>query len=214
LKEDVYILAIGSHEERHGAALPPDTDARLASHVAQEAARRTGAKFLGVLRSSFEHPEIETGNHQSLGEVMAELRAVLTDAKRRLNARKFVMVNGHGGNDVLKGHLQELEAELGIRLVFNNKLIELEGPHAGTGEVSMAAAIGIADESKIKEHVDFDRYPEVGFVGLRLARRSYEWAEREAQEVERYGVRIDKHLGLRLLEFAVADVMNDVNEMP
>ena len=59
----VGILALGSHEERHGAALPPDTDAKLASHVALEAAKRTGVEFLGTLYSSYELPYIDTGRH-------------------------------------------------------------------------------------------------------------------------------------------------------
>lgn len=213
LKGDVGILALGSHDERHGAVLPPDTDARLASHVAQEAAKRTGAKFIGVLRSSYELPEINTGEHQSLEQVLEELRKTLLDAKRSLELSKVILVNGHGGNDVLRGWVEALEAELNMHLSFNNTIINLEGPHAGTGELSMAAAIGIADESKLAEHADFARYPEVAFIGLREARRQYEWADRQAREVEMMGVRIDKYLGEKLLECAIMDVINDVREI-
>ncbi|MEM2427401.1 MAG: hypothetical protein QXZ52_04265, partial [Candidatus Hadarchaeales archaeon] len=59
------ILALGSHQERHGAVLPPDTDAKLAAHVALEAAKRSGAKFLGILLTSYELPLIRTGKHHS-----------------------------------------------------------------------------------------------------------------------------------------------------
>ncbi|MFH1821351.1 MAG: 2-amino-5-formylamino-6-ribosylaminopyrimidin-4(3H)-one 5'-monophosphate deformylase [Methanobacteriota archaeon] len=209
---DVGILALGSHDERHGAALPPDTDARLASHVAQEAAKRTGAKFLGILRSSYELPEIDTGEHQSIEQVLDELRATLLDTKQTLDIKKVVLVNGHGGNSVLRDWVPSLGVELDIHLSFNNTLINLEGPHAGTGELSMAAAIGIADESRLAEHADFARYPEVAFIGLKDARRRYEWAERQAQEVEKLGLRIDKYLGEKLLECAIMDVVNDVRE--
>ncbi len=211
MKGGVGILALGSHEERHGAALPPDTDARLAVHVAKEAASRTGAKYLGVLKSSYELPEIDTGEHQSLEQVLEELRGALREAKS-LELKKVVLVNGHGGNGVLKKWIKALEAELGIRLAFNNTIINLEGPHAGTGELSMAAAIGIADEKRLAEHSNFSRHPEVAFIGMREARRKYQWAEQQAQEVEKLGVRIDRYLGKKLLECAITDVTNEVHE--
>jgi len=207
----VGILAIGSHEERHGAALPPDTDAKLASHVALETAKRTGAKFLGVLYRSYELPGIDTGHHHTLDEITEELRAVLLQAKSSFDIGVVVLVNGHGGNIPLRERLPAIEAELGVRLIFNNTIIDLEGPHAGTEELSMGAAIGIADESKVAEHCDFSQYPEVGFVGLREARRRYEWAERHAREVEAGGVRADHELGRRLLERAIVSVVNDVS---
>ncbi|MCK4405114.1 MAG: 2-amino-5-formylamino-6-ribosylaminopyrimidin-4(3H)-one 5'-monophosphate deformylase [Hadesarchaea archaeon] len=206
----VGILALGSHEERHGAALPPDTDAKLASHVASEAAKRTGARFIDVLHSSYELPGIDTGRHQSLDQVLEELRRALLDAKRSLGISAAVLVNGHGGNGPLRGRLLALEKELGMPIVFNNTLIKLEGPHAATGELSMGAVIGIADVSKIVEHADFERHPEVGFVGLEEARRRYAWVEQQAREVEKMGLRIDKFLGEKLLECAIVDVMNDV----
>ena len=208
--EEIGILALGSHEERHGAALPLDTDARLASHVASEAAGRTGARFLGVLRSSYELPGINTGRHQSLEQVIGELHARLTDAKRSHDIKAVILINAHGGNGPMREHLRELEGELGMRLTFNNTLVEIEGPHAATGELSMAAAIGIADLSRITEHADFMRFPEVGFVGLKQARERYPWAEQGAQEVEEMGIRADKSLGEKLLERAIDDVVNGV----
>ncbi|MDI6883723.1 MAG: 2-amino-5-formylamino-6-ribosylaminopyrimidin-4(3H)-one 5'-monophosphate deformylase [Hadesarchaea archaeon] len=209
----VGIMALGSHEERHGAALPLNTDAKLASHVAQEAAKRAGAKFIGVLYSSHELPGIDTGKHQSLEEVLDELRTALLNAKRALEIKAAVLVNGHGGNEPMRERLPALEAELGMRLVFNNTLIDLEGPHAATGELSMGAAVGIVDSSRMVNHADFARHPEVGFVGLREARRRYDWAERQAQEVEKRGVRVDKFLGEKLLECVVIDVINDIREL-
>ncbi len=206
----IGILALGSHEERHGAALPPDTDAKLASHVALEAAKQTRAKFLGVLYRSYELPGIDTGHHHAIEEVLEELLTVLSHAKSTLGIGAVVLVNGHGGNIPLRERLPVIEAELGVRLVFNNTLIDLEGPHAATEELSMGAAIGIADLSKLNEHADFERHPEVGFVGLKEARRLYEWAERHALHIERTGIRVDLALGKKLLERAVIDVVNDI----
>ncbi|MCS7131408.1 MAG: 2-amino-5-formylamino-6-ribosylaminopyrimidin-4(3H)-one 5'-monophosphate deformylase [Hadesarchaea archaeon] len=209
----VGVLALGSHEERHGAALPLDTDIKLASHVALEAAKRAGARFLGVIFSSCELPEIDTGRHQTLERLVAELRARLLEARITLGIDAVVLVNGHGGNEPLRGQLEALERELGMRLLFNNTIVELEGPHAATGELSMGAAIGIVDTSRLAEHVDFHHHPEVGFVGLWAARRRYSWAEQHAKEVLERGVRVDLFLGEKLLECAIVDVVNNIREL-
>jgi 2-amino-5-formylamino-6-ribosylaminopyrimidin-4(3H)-one 5'-monophosphate deformylase len=209
----VGTLALGSYEERHGAALPLDTDIKLASHVALEAAKRAGAKFLGVVFSSYELPEIDTGRHQTLEGLIAEVRTRLLEARSTLGIDAVVLVNGHGGNESLRARIGTLERELCMRLSFNNTIVELEGPHAATGELSMAAAIGIANTSKLAEHVEFDRHPEVGFVGLRAARKRYDWAEQHAREVLERGVYVDLFLGEKLLECAIADVVNDIREL-
>ncbi len=208
----VGVLALGSHDERHGAALPPDTDARIAEYIAREAARRTGAGFLGVLRSSYELPGINTGEHQSLEELVGELREELVRAKRD-GFQAVVLVNAHGGNQKLRERLDELERELGVEIRFSTTITEIEGPHAGTGELSVGAVIGIVDESRLEEHSNFERYPEVGFVGLREARRRYPWAEEHAREVLRLGVRIDKRLGEKLLEEAISDAVETVEAL-
>jgi len=209
----VGVLALGSHEEKHGAALPPDTDAKLASHIALEAAKRTGAKFLGVIFASYELPGIDTGRHHPLEQLIEELTATLRAAKETLEISAVVLVNGHGGNEPLRDRLQEIEREAGVRLVFNNTLMELEGPHAATGELSMGSATGITDVSKLAEHIDFTRYPEVGFVGLEEAHARYPWAKQHAQEVGKVGIRADKFLGDKLIGCALADVINDVREL-
>jgi len=210
METKIGLLALGSHEERHGTVLPPDTDAKIASHIALEAAKLTGARFLGVLHSSYELPDIDTGRHQTLEQLIYELRATLLSAKKTLGIKGAVLVNAHGGNDVLREHLQELEEKVGLRLIFNNKVVELEGPHAATGEVSIGAAMGIADSSRLAEHTDFKRHPEVGFVGLKSARKRYTWAEQHAKQVSEQGVRVDYLLGGKLLQLAILDVIEDV----
>ena len=189
--------------------MPLDSDAKLASHVALEVAKRTGAKFLGVLHSSHELPGIETGEHQALGVVIEELRARLRSAKEILGIRSVVLVNAHGGNRPLREHLGKIEREMDLKLIFNSKITEIEGPHAGTGELSMGTAIGITDASKLPEHANFKLHPEVGFFGFREVRGRYPWAERHAKEVSERGVRVDEALGSRLLGQAIESVMED-----
>lgn len=210
---EIGLLALGSHDERHGAVLPLDTDAKIASHIALEAAKRTGARFLGVIHSSYELPEIDTGHHQTLEQLLDELRATLLTAKKTLGIKGAVLVNGHGGNDEVGDHLRELEEKAGVRLIFNNKVVELEGPHAGTGEVSIGAAIGIVDKSRLPEHTNFERHPEVGFVGLKSARKRYEWAEQHARQVTERSVHVDYLLGGKLLQLAILDVVEDVRKL-
>jgi len=209
----VGILALGSHQERHGAVLPPDTDAKLAAHVALEAAKRSGARFLGILLTSYELPLIRTGKHHSLKKVMGELCRRLGEAKEVLGVKAVVLVNAHGGNKPLREHLHKLEKRMGVRLAFTTLLVDLEGPHAGTGEVSAAAAAGLADLSRLDEHLDFQKYPEVGFVGMERVRRKYTWAERHAREVMERGVKADLELGRKILERAVEEAVGEVRRL-
>jgi 2-amino-5-formylamino-6-ribosylaminopyrimidin-4(3H)-one 5'-monophosphate deformylase len=213
LANKVGVLALGSYHERHGAALPLDTDVKLASHVAREAAKRSGARFIGALYSSYELPGIETGTHQPMDVVLHELSTALANARQLLGIEGVVLVNGHGGNNPIAEKLPALEGKLRLRLVFNSTLSKLAGPHASTGELSMGAAIGITDFSKLAEQGDFTLCPEVGFVGLTEARRRYPWLEKQAQEVTKLGVRADSYLGQKLLECAIVDVVNTIREL-
>ena len=45
----IGIIALGSHLENHGPALPIDTDAKIGAYIAFQAALQTGAKFLGII---------------------------------------------------------------------------------------------------------------------------------------------------------------------
>ncbi|KXB05115.1 hypothetical protein AKJ48_00165 [candidate division MSBL1 archaeon SCGC-AAA261O19] len=208
----VGILALGSHHERHGAALPLDTDAQIAEHIAREAAKRASAEFFGVLKSSYELPEINTGEHQSLEELEGEVREAVQEAKDE-GFDAIVLVNAHGGNEKLSERLNAIEENLGMKIIFNTIICKLEGPHAGTGELSIGSVIGITDESKLEEHTNVGKHPEVGFAGLQEVREKYLWAEKHAREIEEFGVKIDKFLGEKILQCAIVDVINDVREL-
>ena len=47
----IGIIALGSHLENHGPALPIDTDAKIGAHIAFQSSLKTGAKFLGIINS-------------------------------------------------------------------------------------------------------------------------------------------------------------------
>lgn len=208
----VGILALGSHSERHGAALPKDTDARIGEYIAREAVERSSAEFLGVLRSSYELPEINTGEHQSLDELEEELRKTLERAKAS-GFQGVVLANAHGGNEKLSERLSEIEADIKLKIILNTTICKLEGPHAGTGELSVGKIIGITDDSKLEEHANLEKYPEVGFAGLQKVREKYSWAENHAKEIREFGVKINEFLGGVILQCTIVDVVNDVRKL-
>ena len=109
LSPDVHkigVLAIGSHLENHGAALPIDTDSKIASFLALETSFRTGAKFIGILYAATEYKYVKHGIHLS-PEVLVkkELIPTLKRAKNNLDLAAVVIVNGHGGNVPIKDYI-------------------------------------------------------------------------------------------------------------
>jgi 2-amino-5-formylamino-6-ribosylaminopyrimidin-4(3H)-one 5'-monophosphate deformylase len=214
LSPDVHkigILAVGSPLENHGAALPIDTDSKIAAYLALQASIQTGAMFLGILYAGTEYDYVKHGVHMKVEDLIErELKPTLRSARRSLNLEKIVLVNGHGGNVPLKDYLGKLEAELGLKIILNNRIVEIEGPHAGTGELSMGAALGFLDESRLDEHCDFKVYPEVGMVGLTEARKAEKGIDKGAMTVEKNGVHVDPDLGQKMLDDAVEAIIKDV----
>lgn len=210
----VGVLAIGSHLENHGAALPIDTDSKIASYIALQASLLTGAKFLGVLYSATEYSYVPHGIHVEPEELIEKgLIPTLLSAKKCLNIKSVVIVNGHGGNLPVKQYLEYIQERTGLKIVFNNKIVEIEGPHAGTGEVSIASILGFLDESKLEMHCDFDKYPEVGMVGFEEAREKDDGINKGAQEVENLGVCVDLKLAEKLLLTAISDVITEIENI-
>lgn len=207
----VGVLALGSHLENHGAALPIDTDFKIASHLALQAALKTGAKYLGILYTATEYDYVQHGTHVTI-KILVEnnLKPTLQNAQKYLEIEKIVLVNAHGGNYPVKNYLKQLGRELNLEIVFNNKIVEIEGAHAGTGELSIGAMLGIVDADRLNEHCNFEEYPEVGMVGLKEAREASEGINRDAQEMESTGACVDLEQGEYLLEIAIEDIIGDI----
>lgn len=209
----IGILALGSHLENHGPALPIDTDAKIASYVALESSLITGAKFLGILYAATEYPFIPHGLHMNVEELVEQrLKPTLNSAKKSLNLKQVVLVNGHGGNVLIKDYLDKIEQDLELEIVFNNHLVTIEGPHAGSGELSIGSILGITNTSKLEESCNIAKYPEVGMCGFKEAREKDEGIEKGAQLVEEKGTSMDPNLGRALLDEAVKDVVKDVKK--
>ena len=209
----IGIIALGSHLENHGPALPIDTDAKIGANIAFKASLETGAKFLGIIFPAYELDTIDHGVHVSLDELKENVITTLNSAKKFLDIEKVVIVNAHGGNIPLVAELWDIEDKTGLSITFNNKVISSEGPHGGSGELSMAKVLGIIDESEIENQANVDEYEEVGLHGFSQARRDDPNIEEGARDVEENGIYVDEDYGKRLFNLAINSVIFDVEKL-
>lgn len=209
----IGVIALGSHLENHGACLPIDTDAKIASYVALKSSLNTGSKFLGVIYSAGEFNYIDHGKHNTYKELADDIFKTLNLAKKRLNINKVVIVNGHGGNTPILEFIPEIEESLDIKIVFNNKLIEIEGPHAGDGELSMGKLLGICNEKKAEDHINLKKHGEVGLHKFKKARKLHPDIDEGAKIIEKKGVNINIDYGKELIELAITDVVSDIKKI-
>ena len=209
----VGIIALGSHLENHGPALPIDTDAKIGANIAFKASLETGAKFLGIIFPAYELDTIDHGVHVSLDVLKENVINTLNSAKKFLDIEKVVIVNSHGGNIPLMAELWDIEDKTDLAITFNNKVISSEGPHGGSGELSMAKVLGILDENEIENQANVDEYEEVGLHGFKQARRDDPNIEEGAKDVEENGVYVDEDYGNRLFSLAINSVIFDVEKL-
>ena len=209
----IGIIALGSHLENHGPALPIDTDAKIGAHIAFQASLLTGAKFLGIIFPAYELDTIDHGVHVSLEELKDNVITTLNQAKKYLDIEKVVIVNAHGGNIPLMTELWDIEDKTGLAITFNNKVISSEGPHGGSGELSMAKVLGIVDDEEVINQANVNEYEEVGLHGFKQAREDDPNIEEGAMDVEENGVYVDEEYGERLFNLAISTVIFDVEKL-
>lgn len=209
----IGIIALGSHLENHGPALPIDTDAKIAAHIAFESSLKTGAKFLGIIFPAYELDTIDHGVHVSLDVLKDNVINTLNSAKEFLDIEKVVIVNAHGGNIPLVTELWEIEDKTDLAIVFNNKVITSEGPHGGSGELSMAKVLGIINENEVENQANVREYEEVGLYGFKQARKDDPNIEEGAIDIEENGVYVDEEYGERLFTLAINSVILDVEKL-
>lgn len=217
ISEDIHqigIIALGSHRENHGTALPIDTDSKIAANVALNVATKTGATFLGIFYGATEYDFVKHGIHLKKDDLINnQIIPQLINAKELLGISKVIIVNGHGGNNLIINEIDKISEKTGLKIIFNNSIIEKEGPHACTGELSMGKVLGFLDESRIKEHGNFIKNPEVGMVGLKLARENEPIIDQEARFIEENGFKIDEEFGKQLLDNAEKKIINDIKSL-
>lgn len=209
----IGIIALGSHLENHGPALPIDTDAKIAAYIALEASLKCGAKFLGIIYPAHELDEINHGKHVSLEVLKNNIINTLNTAKKYLGIEKVIIVNAHGGNIPIATELADIEDATNLIVILNNKMIDSEGPHAGTGELSMAKVLGIINENEVPNQTDLEKYEEVGLYGFNEARKNDPNIELGALDVKENGVYVDEVYGKQLFELAINSVIFDTEKL-
>jgi len=210
----IGIIALGSHLENHGPALPIDTDAKIAAYIAFHASLESGAKFLGIIYPAHEIEEINHGIHYSLEELVSNITKTLKSAKKYLKIENAIIVNAHGGNLPLAPYLDKIEKETFLDIiVLNNTIIENEGPHGGSGEISMGKVLGILDEEELVNQTNLEIYGEVGLSQFKQARKNDFSIEEGALDIEKNGVYLDINYGKQLLNLAINSVLLDVEKL-
>lgn len=209
----IGIIALGSHRENHGSALPIDTDSKIAANVALRVATDTGATFLGIFYGATEYDYVKHGHHLSKEELIDEIIKQLIYIKEILEISDVIIINGHGGNNLIIPDIPYVEEKTNLNIIFNNSIIENEGPHACDGELSMGKVLGILDESRIEEQSNFNINPEVGMVGLELARKNNEIIDEEARNIENSTLKVDADFGQKLLNHAYDNIIEDIKKL-
>jgi len=210
----IGIIALGSHLENHGPALPIDTDAKIAAYIALQASLESGTKFLGIIYPAHEIEEINHGIHYPLHELSENITKTLKSAKKYLRIEKVIIVNAHGGNLPLFQCLEKIEKDIPLDVILvNNTIIENEGPHGGSGELSIGKILGILDEEEIANQTNLEIYGEVGLSQFKEARKNDPGIEEGASEIENNGVYIDANYGKQLLNLAINSVLFDVEKL-
>ncbi len=217
LSPDVHkigVIALGSHRENHGSMLPIDTDSKIAANVSLKVATDTGATYLGIFYAATEYDYVKHGIHLEYKKLInKQIIPQLKNAKNELGITKVVIVNGHGGNNLVIPEIDYIANECDLEVVFNNSIIENEGPHACSGELSMAKVLGFIDEEKFIQHNDFKLNPEVGMVGLKQARENNSIIDKEAEKIEENGFEIDVDFGKQLLNDAYNSIIEDIKKL-
>lgn len=210
----IGLIALGSHRENHGSCLPIDTDSKIAANVTLKVATQTGATYLGIFYAATEYEYVKHGHHLDKHSLIYnQIIPQLENAKKMLNLKAVIIVNGHGGNNLIKNDIKLIEDKTNLKIIFNNSIIENEGPHACTGELSMAKVLGFVDESKIKQHKNFSKNPEVGMVGLKLARETEPIINQEAEFIEKNGFEVNEKIGRQLLNQAHENIIKDLKKL-
>ena len=168
---------------------------------------------MGIIFPAYELDTIDHGIHVSLDTLKENVIHTLNDAKKFLDIEKVVIVNAHGGNIPLMAELWDIEDETDLAIIFNNKVISSEGPHGGSGELSMAKVLGIINEREVENQAKVDEYEEVGLYGFDQARRDDPNIEEGAMDIEENGVYVDEEYGERLFNLAIDSVILDVEKL-
>ncbi|UQA96941.1 creatininase family protein [Streptomyces halobius] len=212
-RADMAVLPIGSLEQ-HGAFLPLTTDTVIACTIAAEIAAARPVQLLPPLTISCSHEHAAWPGTVSISA--RTLHAVVTDiadSLRRSGIGTLILVNGHGGNYVLRNVVQE-SAGTGTRMALFPGSADWDAAreragirttshsdmHAGELETSIllhahpelvrpgyAAADHVADERKHLLTLGTAAYTESGVIGRPSLASARKGKELLAGLVEAFG---------------------------
>lgn len=105
------VLPVGAVEQ-HGGHLPVGTDCLIAEHVAARLAERLGAYLLPCLSatSSIEHRKAR-GTVYLKATTLAAVVRDYAESLRESGFRRLILVNGHGGNWIVKPTIRQLNRD-------------------------------------------------------------------------------------------------------
>ncbi|RDG35675.1 creatininase family protein [Streptomyces corynorhini] len=118
-RAEVAVLPVGSFEQ-HGPYLPLVTDTVVAAVIAREVAAAHPVRLLPPLTISCSHEHEHPDWPGTVSISAATLHAVVLDiaaSLRRTGIHRLVLINGHGGNYVLRNVVQE-SAGTGTRMAL------------------------------------------------------------------------------------------------
>lgn len=106
-----------------------------------------------------------------------------------------------------------MKKKTNLAIILNNKVITSEGPHAGSGELSMAKVLGILNEAEVVNQANVNEYEEVGLYGFKKARENDSNIDEGARDVEENGVYVDEIYGKRLFSLSINSVLFDIEKL-
>ncbi|MEJ8638513.1 creatininase family protein [Streptomyces sp. NPDC006475] len=117
-RADVAVLPIGSFEQ-HGAFLPLVTDTVIAGTIAAEIAAAHPVLHLPPVTVSCSHEHAAWPGTVSISAttLYAVVRDI-ADSLHRSGITSLILVNGHGGNYVLRNVVQESASSSGLRMAL------------------------------------------------------------------------------------------------
>ena len=148
-----------------------------------------------------------------LEELRDNIINTLNSAKHYLGIEKVIIVNAHGGNIPIATELANIEDATDLIVILNNKMIESEGPHGGSGELSMGRVLGIINEEEIENQTNLEKYEEVGLYGFNKARKNDPNIEAGAIDVKENGVYVDEIYGKQLFDLSINSVIFDTEKL-
>ena len=159
-EHDMVLMGVGSIE-CHGKHMPLGTDTLIPDHLLEDIEKRTDVLICPTLPYGATDTLADFPGTINLGtDVLYDVMRSITDSLWQHGARKFVILNGHGGNTRTLHRLgMELQKRGGLMAVLNWWLMAWDmdpawkGGHGGGEETAAILGIdpGLIDRTYVEE---------------------------------------------------------------